>query len=79
VDEVLDLPVGVNPCGRVNPNLAAVAVLDTSGSIDDAEDLTGASRYVTRLVELVELRHSEVIAAVELAYLYRASISERLD
>jgi hypothetical protein len=28
---------------------------------------------------VVELRDSEVIAAVELAYLYRVSISERLD
>ncbi len=44
MDEVLDLPVGLNARYRVNPNLAVVAVLDASSPIDDAQDLTGTSR-----------------------------------
>lgn len=77
VDEVLDLPVGLNPRGRVNPDLAVVAVLDTSSPVHDAQNLTGTSSHVTGLIELVELRHLHVVPAVELAYLHTAAIAER--
>lgn len=74
---MLDLPSGVNLCGRVDPNLSVVAVLDASSSVDDAQNLTSASLHVAGLIELVELRHPNVVPAVELAYLHGAAVSER--